>query len=150
MTGNLFQQLKDQVELNRKEHGELVEAFNKNFRTYTDAFQHLDTRIGALMLVLNDIVELLHHSHSLDENILTTTVVKSAGSNSSIGEDRHQPHWEAYIKFYLKLIQASSADSTINSVDDSQDSQDYQEVVFGGEGNTHVKISPGGETSPST
>lgn len=145
-------ELRQQLEANRKGHNELAQAFNKNFRTYSDAFQHLDARIGSLMLVTNDLVELLHGKGLLNEDVLTTTIVKGLDDKGAETE-KHQPYWEAYIAHYLKLIKAAAdkdaadaaaAQPLIESTPSDPDS-DYADTTFGGEDIPHVKVSSSGE-----
>jgi len=150
-------ELRQQLEANRKGHNELAQAFNKNFRTYSDAFQHLDARIGSLMLVTNDLVELLHSKGLLNEDILTTTIVKGI-DDKGVEAEKHQPYWEAYISHYLKLVKVAAdnaaeaekeAQPLIESTSSDSDS-DYADTTFGGEDTPHVEISSGGEASPSS
>jgi hypothetical protein len=143
-------ELRRQCEANRRGCNELINAFNKNFRTYTDAIQHMDARMGAMMLVINDLTELLRLSDMLDETILTTMEVPSMGEQGA-EVIRRQPFWEGYISSYLNLLKVA-ADSKQNSaplvesVADESDN-DYADTTFGGEDMPHVEISAGGEAS---
>jgi len=142
----VIQELKLQLEANRKGHNELAQAFNKNFRAYSDAFQHIDARIGSLMLVVNDLVELLHSKDLLDEDILTTTIFQG-GEVPGL----HQPYWEAYIKHYLGLVKEAADKSKSKILLDSslgESGSDYADTTFGGEDTpAHVEVSSGGSAS---
>jgi hypothetical protein len=144
-------ELRRQCEENRRGYNEIIGAFNKNFRTYTDAIQHMDARLGALMLVANDITEVLRSRGLLDETILTTVGVATKDENG-VNVTRQQPFWEGYISSYVNLLKLaekqSKQDSTplVESVPDESDS-DYADTTFGGEDMPHVEISAGGAAS---
>jgi hypothetical protein len=146
-------ELRNQIEADRRGLNNLIQAHNKNFRAYTDAFQHLDARLGALMLVSNDIVELLHVRGLLDESVLTTTLVRSTDASSGKEIERSQPDWEAYIAYYLKTIRdtkeaAAGAEQLVESIAEESD-DDYADTTFGGEDPPNVEASSGGaEISP--
>lgn len=142
----VIQELKLQLEANRKGHNELAQAFNTNFRAYTDAFQHIDARIGSLMLVMNDIVELLHSRGMLGEDILTTVAFPNGDAPG-----KRQPYWEAYIKHYLGLVKDAADKSKSQILLDSSiggSDSDYADTTFGGEDTSaHVEVSSGGAAS---
>jgi hypothetical protein len=73
----------------------LIRAFNDNFQSYGAAMQQLDTRLGALTLVVDDIVSSLALSGiALPE----LTVLQQEGKTLV--------HWEAYLKHYIDNVRA--------------------------------------------
>ena len=135
-----IQELGDQLEANRKGLNDLAKAHNTNFSTYSDAFQHLDARLGAIMLVANDMTQLLKSHNLLNEDILTTTTSTSSGLV--------QPFWEAYIQQYLKLVQqaadvAKAALAVVPSIITDSEESNYADMEFGGEDTPNVEASTG-------
>jgi hypothetical protein len=135
-----IQELKDQLEANRSGLNDLVTAHNTNFKTYSDAFQHLDARLGSIMLVLNDVTQLLKSHGLLNEEILTTTTNVTSGLV--------QPFWEAYIQQYLDSIKKAAEATAMKLavapiIITAPEESDYTDMEFGGEVMKHVEASAG-------
>ncbi len=93
-----IQDLNRQMAALLKGHNELVTAFNGNIRGFADSIQHLDSRVGALAMVLDDLVR------KGPEGILTLPAsdLKNAGpDHPAVGG----VHWPKYISMYLKQIE---------------------------------------------
>lgn len=90
-----IQQLRLESKNTRDGLNNLIQAFNTNFQSYGGAMQHLDARLGALSLVVDDIVSSLAASGvALPE----LTVVQN--------EAKTLVHWEAYLKHYIDNVRA--------------------------------------------
>lgn len=91
-----IQQLSLENRQTREGLNRLIQAFNTNSRVYGGAMQQLDARIGALTLVVDDLVaSLVAAGVSLPE----LTVVQQ--------ESRTLVHWEAYLKHYIDNVRAA-------------------------------------------
>lgn len=146
------QEVKQQLALVVKGHNELVEAYNRNWQGFGQSIQHLDSRVGAMSLVLDDIVR------GGIENVTKLSPVDlglhEAAEHPTVGG----VHWPGYIKMYLKQVEAELAllkdkhaseaqqtepfDPLITPEDDADESADYSDVTFGGKDG-----SSDGETS---
>jgi len=98
----------------------LIRGFNKNAQAFADAAANLDARIGALMLVGDDLVSLL----PADQTEVTTY---------EDAEGKRKVHWEAYIKHYVDNVRAlalKTKEAMTSAADQEEDSE--EPIVFGG------------------
>lgn len=109
-----------QVALLTKGHNDLVEAYNARTKTFMESFQQLDLRVGAMQLVLDDMVQ-----------SSVTTIEK---------DGKKVVHWEAYQLYYQKLLSESlmalkgaSSEEKLITPEVPEASED---VVFGGDQGT--------------
>lgn len=134
-----IQQINKQLELLVRGHNELAEAYNKNWQGFANSIQHLDSRVGAIMLVLDDIARGgLEEVTKLDAEALG---LHKGAEHPQLGG----VHWPGYIHTYLKKVEAeleqykkqAEAAQTVQfdplitppTVEDEPDTDD---VVFGG------------------
>lgn len=125
-------------------HNSLVGAHNTNFDVYSKAMTHLDARLGALVLAVDDLV-------------LGLAKVSSAFvENVTRGEDG-RVHWRAYIKHYLDNVKSElerqGDQQTAAQVRDPLLTPEEEaplttnDVVFGGDqGEAHVEDGSYGQT----
>lgn len=94
-----IQQLTEQMQRLVDGHNNLVAAYNTNWKNLTNSIQHLDSRVGAMALVLDDIVR------GGIENVTKLSVIESPD-----GSPEHRSvggvHWPGYIRMYLKQVEA--------------------------------------------
>ena len=138
-----IQQLIKQYNQLLEGHNELVKAFNANHQVYSNSLQHLDARVGATRLVIDDLVAGLSKYAPDCLSELTRQSVDGAVALGGV-------HWLAYIKHYLDTVkkelekaqqEASSAGSLITpEVEPNGD-----DVVFGGTEDTDVEVSTHGQ-----
>lgn len=98
-----IQQHAQQLELLIKAHNELATAYNKNWQNFSQSIQMLDTRVGAMMLVLDDIIR---------SGIEEVTKLDAEGLGLQAGAEHPQiggVHWPGYFHTYLKKIEAELA-----------------------------------------
>lgn len=114
-----------QVELLRQGHNSCIEAFNSNFASYGNAIQHMDTGLGAIMLVLDDLVA------GGAEN-----VTRRADSL----EHGQGVYWEAYIALHLKKVAEKIEASKLQLTTPEPNGSDAGDVIFGG--NTSHEAQP--------
>jgi hypothetical protein len=91
-----IQQLRLESKNTRDGLNGLIQAFNTNFQSYGGAMQQLDARLGAMALVVDDLVECLA---SAGTPLPELTVLKNEAGRTSV-------HWEAYIKHYIDNVRA--------------------------------------------
>lgn len=148
-----IQELKQQLALVIKGHNELVTAYNTNWRGFGASIQHLDSRVGAIALVLDDIVR------GGVDNVTKLSAVDlglhDAAQNPKVGG----VHWPGYIKMYLDQVTAELAilkeqreqqgldapqtkpfDPLITPEEEPDDDND---VVFGGKDSSDGEASTG-------
>ena len=97
------QELKQQLALVVKGHNELVTAYNSAWQGFGQSIQHLDSRVGAMALVLDDLMR-----GGIDN------VTKLSAVDLGLHEAAEHPtvggvHWPGYIKMYLKQVEAELA-----------------------------------------
>lgn len=130
-TNPQLEQLRLEGSSTRSSLNELIAAFNGNSQAYSGAFQHIDARIGAVMLVLDDLTASLTTSGVMLPE-LTTKVDEPSG--------RTVVFWEAYIKHYIDNVRkelearaaAASAAPPLYTPEAEQTESNNLDVVFGG------------------
>lgn len=114
-----IQQLNANIQELLKGHNAAVSGFNQNFLAYSKAIQHIDVRIGALMLVIDDLV-------------------KGGVADVTRKEEGGGVHWEAYIKHHInklkEQLEAQAAQQAAEApTDDESALAQPGDVVFGGD-----------------
>lgn len=131
-----IQELKQQVRLLVDGHNEFVTAYNNNVAGYGNALQHLDIRVGALCIVLDDIMR-----GGLDNVTRYTAIDTNNVADPSVGG----VHWAGYMRMYVKkmeedLAKLKAQQETAQVVpfdplitpSTSEETEDGNDVVFGG------------------
>jgi len=147
-----IQQLNQQLQLVVKGHNELVEAYNANWQGFGNSIQHLDSRVGAISLILDDLVR-----GGVDNISKLSALEAPSLQHRSVGG----VHWPGYIKMYLtqvneeleelKAKHASAAPQTepfdplITPEGETESADD--DVVFGGKDSSNGETSTGLEAS---
>lgn len=133
------QELKQQLSLVVKGHNELVTAYNNAWQGFGQSIQHLDSRVGAMALVLDDLVR-----GGIDNVSKLSPLEAPTPEHPTVGG----VHWPGYIKMYLTQVEAELAalkeshsseapqtapfDPLITPEGDVDESADYSDVAFGG------------------
>lgn len=150
-----LQQLKEQLQLVVTGHNELVEAYNRNWQGFGNSIQHLDSRVGAIAMVLDDLVR------GGIENISKLGPLEASSSDHpTVGG----VHWPGYIKMYVKQVEAELAElkakhesaapqtqpfDPLITPEGEEESAEVDDVVFGGKDSNDVEASTGQEASAS-
>lgn len=135
-------ELTQQLELLRQSHNQLVESHNALVKNYGNSLQHLDMRLGAVVLVIDDLVK-----------GGAGNVTRAVDANSDSAEPG--VYWEAYIKHYLAKLKAeidaarkeqAAAEGSPLITPAEEGSTEETDVVFGGD-QKHVEASSPGQAS---
>lgn len=98
-----IQQINQQLDQLVKGHNELANAYNTNWTNFANSIQHLDARVGAMQLVLDDIVRTgIQEVTKLDAEALG---LHEGAEHPQLGG----VHWPGYIRTYLKKVEAELA-----------------------------------------
>ena len=131
-----IQELRKNFEVLLAGHNEMVEASNRNAEAYSKAFQHLDLRVGALQLALDDVVRDLR-------SVQHTKVI------SHVPGLAEKVDWPAYIKARLYAIKVEMAkaqegaklqEAPVAAPEDSIE-ETSMDVVFGGQDEVQAQQS---------
>lgn len=116
-----LEQLSQEARATREGLNNLIKGFNKNASAFANAAANLDARVGALMLVGDDLISLL----PADQEAVTTYVDD---------EGKRKVHWEAYIKHYVDNVRALALRGKEAAEAAEVDSEDEDDnlTVFGG------------------
>lgn len=98
-----IQQINQQLSQLADAHDNLATAYNNNWQGFANSLQLLDARVGAIMLVLDDIVrDGIQEVTKLDAEGLG---LHSAAQAPQLGG----VHWPGYIHTYVKKVEAELA-----------------------------------------
>ena len=111
--------LSQEVRATRDGLNNLIQGFNKNSTALANAIANLDARIGALMLVGDDMAALLP-----EEQTGVTLYATEDGTR--------KVHWEAYIKHYVDNVRALAMRVNAPSVPEEPSEPQEDLIVFGG------------------
>lgn len=95
-----LQELKQQLQLVVNGHNDLVNAYNSNWAGFGNSIQHLDSRVGAIALVLDDLMR-----GGLENVSKLSSIEAPTPDHPTVGG----VHWPGYIKMYLKQVEAELA-----------------------------------------
>ncbi len=95
-----IQQLSQQLEHLVKGHNDLVTAYNVNWKNFADSIRQLDARLGALALVVDDLVR---------GGVDNVTRLAAADVPTPDHEAIGGVHWHAYIRLYVKKVEEDLA-----------------------------------------
>jgi hypothetical protein len=145
-----IQELKQQLQLVVNGHNDLVTAYNQNWHGFGASIQHLDSRVGAIALVLDDLMR-----GGLDNVSKLGPLDAPSPDHPTVGG----VHWAGYIKMYLNQVAleleeikvqraAAEAASPVHfdpliTPPEIQTEDDANDVVFGGKDNDDVEASTG-------
>lgn len=125
-----IQELRSQVQALLKGHNELVTKYNDNTKGMSQAIQHLDARVGAMMFVLDDIVR---------GGITNVTKLSPLEAPSPDHRTVGGVHWQGYVHMYLKQLEleldelrAKSEAPELLVTPEPEETEDDEPVVFGG------------------
>lgn len=146
-----IQELKEQLRLVVKGHNELVEAYNRNWQGFGNSIQHLDSRVGAIAMVLDDLVR-----GGIDNISKLGSLEASSIDHPTVGG----VHWPGYIKMYLKQVEEELAELKAKHsaapqtepfdpliTPEGEDQTESDDVVFGGKDSSDGETSTGLEAS---
>ena len=118
-------------------HNHAVTGFNQNFQAYSKAIQHLDARLSALMMVVDDLV-----SGGVDNVTRLVDDEKEGGSLGGV-------HWEAYIRLHISKIkeqlaaQQAQAAAATESAEEETPLARPGDHIFGGDDHEIQPEQPG-------
>lgn len=98
-----MQELRRQMQLLVDGHNNLVTAYNTNLQNFGNSIQHLDARVGAIFIVLDDIVK---------RGISDVTTLGPIDLGIHEGVEHPQlggVHWAGYIRMYMKKVEEDLA-----------------------------------------
>lgn len=126
-----MQELKQQLQLLVNGHNDLVNAYNQNWHSFGASIKHLDSRVGGIVLMLDDLIR-----GGVDN------VSKLGPLDLGLHEAAEHPalggvHWPGYIKMYVNKVEAELA-----ALKEKHASEAPQVVPF------DPLITPEGEESP--
>ena len=147
-----IQKLYQQVDLLVQGHNELATACNTNWKGFSDSIQHLDSRVGAMMLVLDDIVR------DGVEGVTRLDALALGLHESAEHPQLGGVHWPGYIRTYLKRVEAELAELKARHqaaaqkepfdplITPTTEETEPEEVVFGGKDEDNGEAGTGHAT----